>query len=151
MRRASTFRCRSVPGPELVFRIVIDGGQLGAQEESWASDYLRRLRAPWQATLTGYRRKVPDALLKTTDPVVLLDERGSQMSSPQLSQWILHLGLNTVFVIGGSHGFVSPWVSRHRLSLGPLTLPHRLAAVVFAEQLYRAYTLSIGHPYHHDG
>lgn len=134
-----------------MYRIVLDGGQLGSQEQRWAEDYLRRLRAPWHASIEGFRRKVPDGLLRTTDPVVLLDERGTQMSSPQLSQWIQSLGLAAVFVIGGAHGFVSPWRATARLSLGPLTLPHRLAAVVFAEQLYRAYTLSIGHPYHHDG
>ena len=55
------------------------------------------------------------------------------------------------FLIGGAVG-IGPtcWPSREeRLSLGPLTMPHQLARVVLAEQLYRAACIVAGHPYHH--
>lgn len=58
-----------------------------------------------------------------------------------------------VFLIGGAYGLPAK-LSReasHRLSLGPMTLPHRLARIVLAEQLYRAFTILAGEPYHHSG
>ncbi len=60
-------------------------------------------------------------------------------------------GRSTVaFVIGGSVGLDSPILVRadERLSLGPMTLPHNLARVVLLEQIYRAFRISRGEPYH---
>jgi 23S rRNA (pseudouridine1915-N3)-methyltransferase len=57
-------------------------------------------------------------------------------------------GHNLCFVIGGPYGLDLPDVD-HRLSLGPLTLPHQLARVVLLEQLYRAHKILAGEPYHH--
>jgi 23S rRNA (pseudouridine1915-N3)-methyltransferase len=55
-----------------------------------------------------------------------------------------------VLVLGGSHGLAPGFLSAAaaRWSLGPLTLPHELARVVVAEQLYRAFTILGGQPYH---
>jgi len=52
------------------------------------------------------------------------------------------------FVIGGAHG-IELERPDHRLSLGPMTLPHQLARVVLLEQLYRAHKIIAGEPYHH--
>jgi 23S rRNA (pseudouridine1915-N3)-methyltransferase len=57
-------------------------------------------------------------------------------------------GRDLCFVIGGPYGLDLPDVD-HRLSLGPLTLPHQLARVVLLEQLYRAHKILAGEPYHH--
>ena len=86
--------------------------------------------------------------------VVLLSIGGTQRSSEGLSQRLDALALagesDIVFVIGGSCG-VSPEVEARAdemLSFGPITLPHNLARVVLLEQLYRAFKLSRGEPYH---
>jgi 23S rRNA (pseudouridine1915-N3)-methyltransferase len=57
-------------------------------------------------------------------------------------------GRDLCFVIGGPYGLELDGVD-HRLSLGPLTLPHQLARVVLLEQLYRAHKILAGEPYHH--
>jgi 23S rRNA (pseudouridine1915-N3)-methyltransferase len=67
----------------------------------------------------------------------------------QLERWLLAARPLT-FVIGGSHGLDFSLISRAAAtwSLGPLTLPHELARVVVGEQLYRAFTILRGEPYH---
>ena len=87
------------------------------------------------------------------EQVVLLDERGKHLSSKaltgKLADWQAD-GRELCFVIGGPDGV--PDACRQRAdftwSLSPLTLPHGLARVLFAEQLYRAWSLLSGHPYH---
>jgi 23S rRNA (pseudouridine1915-N3)-methyltransferase len=85
---------------------------------------------------------------------VLLDSRGKQMSSEEFAE---HLGRlrdrgtqRVVFAIGPADGWSV--AARERadllLSLGRITLPHQLARVVLAEQVYRALTILAGHPYH---
>ena len=93
------------------------------------------------------------AKLNSAEQVVLLDERGKQLSSKRLatrmSDWQSD-GRDLCFVIGGPDG-VSENVRRRAdisWSLSQLTLPHGLARVLFAEQLYRAHSLQTGHPYH---
>jgi 23S rRNA (pseudouridine1915-N3)-methyltransferase len=85
--------------------------------------------------------------------LVLLDERGSSWSSAQLSQQLgawSQDGRDVALAIGGADGH-APEVSAkadQRWSLGPLTLPHMLVRLILIEQLYRAWTLMTGHPYH---
>jgi 23S rRNA (pseudouridine1915-N3)-methyltransferase len=91
--------------------------------------------------------------LNPAEQVVLLDERGRQLSSEaltgKLADWQSD-GHDLCFVIGGPDGV--PDACRQRAdftwSLSQLTLPHGLARVLFAEQLYRAWSLLSGHPYH---
>ena len=85
---------------------------------------------------------------------VLLDSRGKLMSSEAFAMWLgkrrdegtQHL----VFAIGPASGWSDVVLQRARLqlSLGPMTLAHALARVVLAEQIYRAFTILSGHPYH---
>jgi len=98
-----------------------------------------------------------EAILKKivpTDFVVLLDESGKHFSSinfaTQLQQW-LNQHAHIVFVIGGAYGFSEEVYARAnlKLSLSSLTFSHQLVPLIFGEQLYRAFTILKGEPYHH--
>lgn len=86
--------------------------------------------------------------------VAVLDIGGTQRSSEQFARWLESLGTggrpNVAFVIGGAAGLDERVLSRadERISLGPLTLPHQLARVVLLEQIYRAFRIMRGEPYH---
>ena len=91
--------------------------------------------------------------IQPADWVVALDERGRRSSSPalagELERW-RELRKDVVFVIGGANGLASEVLERanQQLSLSALTFPHYLVRVLIAETLYRAWSISIGHPYH---
>ena len=91
--------------------------------------------------------------LGQSEQVVLLDERGKQLTSKalagKLSDWQID-GRDLCFVIGGPDGVSDSCKRRADFtwSLSQLTLPHGLARVLFSEQLYRAHSLHTGHPYH---
>ena len=86
--------------------------------------------------------------------VVALDRSGSERSSKQLAELVREREerppQRTAFVLGGPHGIDETLLSDAELtwSLGKLTLPHQLARVVVLEQLYRAFTILRGEPYH---
>lgn len=85
--------------------------------------------------------------------VVACDQRGTPRTSEEFSAWLhgeRERGRDVAFLIGGAFG-LSPSVlsrARSRLSLAPWTLPHELARLVLAEQLYRAGTIVRREPYH---
>lgn len=85
--------------------------------------------------------------------LITLDARGrcfnTQELAQQLDRW-LHDGRDLALMIGGPDGLAADCVKRAELawSLSMLTLPHGLVRVVVAEQLYRAWTILKGHPYH---
>lgn len=84
---------------------------------------------------------------------VVLDERGAQCTTPQLAGRIARWreeGRDVAFIIGGADGTAPALKEEADLvwSLSKLTLPHALARVVLAEQLYRALSILSGHPYH---
>lgn len=93
--------------------------------------------------------------LKSDDKVILLDERGEMPSSMLLASKIseyLQQGRNIVYVVGGAYGF-SPAVydrAEGKLSLSRMTFSHQMIRVIFVEQLYRAFTIIGGEPYHHE-
>lgn len=93
--------------------------------------------------------------LRPDDRVVLLDERGAEYSSIEFSQKLqdgLNRGSDLVFVIGGAYGF-SPEVYKRanaKISLSRMTFSHQMVRAIFLEQLYRAFTIIKGEPYHHE-
>ena len=83
--------------------------------------------------------------------VSLLDDRGSAYDSEAFARWLetrRQAGQDVCFVVGGAFGTTLKRCD-HRLSLGPMTLPHQLARVVLLEQLFRAHKILAGEPYHH--
>jgi 23S rRNA (pseudouridine1915-N3)-methyltransferase len=85
--------------------------------------------------------------------VIALDMRGKQWDTPQLAQQLkdwLQDGHDVALLTGGPDGLAESCLKRadHLWSLSKLTLPHPLVRIVVAEQLYRAWTLLKGHPYH---
>ena len=91
---------------------------------------------------------------RTAAVAVLLDSRGRQMTSEAFAGW---LGArrdegtqHIVFAIGPASGWSEAALERAQLllSLGPMTVAHALARLLVAEQLYRAFTILTGHPYH---
>jgi 23S rRNA (pseudouridine1915-N3)-methyltransferase len=83
--------------------------------------------------------------------VCLLDRVGQQLDSLAFSRFLedrRQSGRDVCFVVGGPFGLDLDAVD-HRLSLGPLTLPHQLARVVLLEQLYRGHKILAGEPYHY--
>ncbi len=94
--------------------------------------------------------------LSTDDYVVLLDERGKELRTVELSVWLGKAFMLTkkriVFIIGGPWGFSDEVYGRaeYKLSLSKMTFPHQLVRLLFLEQLYRAFTIIKGEPYHHE-
>lgn len=151
---------------------VVAVGRL--KERFWAdacAEYLKRLSAYARVSVTevadvdpgraggveAARAKEGEAILAVVPEgahMVLMAIEGRQRSSEGLSRRLDDLALSgrsdLAFVIGGSDG-VSPAVytrADETLSFGPITLPHNLARVVLLEQVYRAFKISRGEPYH---
>ena len=94
--------------------------------------------------------------IKPTDDVILLDEHGKEYSSTEfaslLQNKINYEGKDIVFVIGGAYGFSEPVYKRanSKISLSRMTFSHQMVRTIFAEQIYRAFTIMKGEPYHHE-
>lgn len=93
--------------------------------------------------------------ISATDQLILLDENGSTFSSVAFSDYLqkkMNAGIKTlVFVIGGPYGFHARVYERAnlKLSLSKLTFSHQMVRLFFTEQLYRAFSILRGEPYHH--
>lgn len=105
------------------------------------------------------KEKEGELILKQVGPadiLVLLDERGLQQRSVEFARWLEKQlnqgGRNLIFVIGGAYGFSSAVYGRANgtISLSPMTFSHQMVRTIFAEQLYRAFTILRGEPYHHE-
>ncbi len=94
--------------------------------------------------------------IRNTDDVILLDERGKEYTSTELASIIQNKinyeGRDIVYVIGGAYGFSEAVYARanSKLSLSKMTFSHQMVRTIFAEQLYRAFTIMKGEPYHHE-
>ena len=149
---------------------------VGDRQPSWVDDafgvYSGRLPREWKFRLdriATVRRTKNDkskgameaegeqifARIDPNEQVILLDERGKQMTSQvlaaRLADWQAD-GRDLCFIIGGPDGVSATCRERANSiwSLSELTLPHGLARVLFAEQMYRAWSLQVGHPYHRE-
>jgi 23S rRNA (pseudouridine1915-N3)-methyltransferase len=148
--------------------VILAVGRLRSSYREACDDYVRRLsryakvrevevreasRAP---TLEAQRMEEAERLLARAPggaTVVALAREGSGWSSEELARRVEGWRVASrplALVIGGSRGLAPGLLASAavRWSLGPLTLPHELARVIVAEQLYRAFTIIRGEPYH---
>lgn len=149
---------------------------VGTNMPSWVQtgfqDYIKRLPSHWRFQLievaAGKRYKGAniarilqdenDRLLNAipkNNYVIALDVEGKQWSTSQLAQHLQHFekdGQDISLLIGGPEGMTTECLARanEKWSLSALTFPHPLVRIILAEQLYRAYSLSQGHPYHRE-
>ena len=123
--------------------------------QSLTMEYLKRLAH--YAPTESFELASEAALLKQVErgpKFVALDARGKPMSSEELAQFVAdHQNRGTqalLFGIGPANGWSAETLKQAsaQISLGRMTLPHELARVVLLEQLYRAFTILKGHPYH---
>ena len=151
--------------------LIVVGKTDSPQIEALLADYLKRLNYYAKVTLIvlpdpknrktvsaeSQKRQEGEALLRRFgdgDGVVLLDERGEQMRSVDFSAWVqkrMNSGLKRLcFVIGGPYGFSKEVYARAdaKISLSAMTFSHQMIRVLFAEQLYRAFTILNNEPYH---
>ena len=95
-------------------------------------------------------------LLQPSDDVYLLDDKGREMTSPDMANWLQkRLSQSTkrlVFIIGGPYGFSPDVYDRvpGRLSLSRMTFSHQMVRLIFVEQLYRSFAILNNLPYHHE-
>lgn len=94
--------------------------------------------------------------IHSSDHVILLDEKGQEFSSKQFSNFLNKKMVggqqHLVFIVGGPYGFSEEIYlrSNEKISLSRMTYSHQMIRLLFTEQLYRAYTILKGEPYHHD-
>ena len=136
---------------------IVARGKIGRSPEAdLVARYEKRITWPFKLT------ELPETGGKAPDPItplrtVLLDERGKQLSSEEfaaiLGRWRDDGVRETRFVLGAADGH-SEAERREAdllLAMGAMTWPHLLARAMLAEQLYRATTILVGHPYHRSG
>ena len=141
-------------------KIAWIGKTKAAAIQTLTDEYLGRLKH--YAEVEGVILKDEASLLKLCEagarPVrhalVLLDSRGKQLSSEEFAKWLGEWqdrgSLPLLFAVGAADGFSDQARRAATLvvSLGKMTLAHELARVVLLEQVYRAFTILEGHPYH---
>ena len=144
---------------------------VGKTQKGWILDGLEEYRnrlghyinfeikeLPALKVKTDLKRKEGEMILKSLRPddrVILLDEHGDLFSSVQWARNIegmMQSGRNIVYVVGGAFGFSEDVYARAdgMISLSRMTFSHQMVRVIFAEQLYRAFTIINGEPYHHE-
>ena len=105
------------------------------------------------------KQKEGELILKNVRPedcVVLLDEHGKMFTSVEfagkLENHLSRGGADIIFVVGGAYGFSQAVYSRANsmISLSKMTFSHQMVRAIFVEQLYRAFTIMRGEPYHHE-
>ncbi|WIO74817.1 23S rRNA (pseudouridine(1915)-N(3))-methyltransferase RlmH [Porticoccaceae bacterium LTM1] len=151
-------------------KIIAVGTKMPAWVEAGFTEYSRRMPPELKIELIelplGQRGKGADikramakegeAMMKAiapSDKVIALDVLGKSWSTEklasQLADWQFE-GCDFCFLIGGPDGLAPECLARAdaKWSLSALTMPHPLVRIMLAEQLYRAWTINVGHPYH---
>ncbi|MDX9883140.1 MAG: 23S rRNA (pseudouridine(1915)-N(3))-methyltransferase RlmH [Prolixibacteraceae bacterium] len=111
--------------------------------------------------LSGARQKEKEGelilrQLESGDELILLDENGQQYSSAGFARFLEKKMLSgtryLVFAVGGPYGFSEQVYGKaaQKVSLSPMTFSHQMVRLIFMEQLYRAFTIIKGEPYHHE-
>ena len=136
------------------YRVVAVGRVRDAALRAACDEYLDRLK---RYTRVEEREARNEARMLEAVPedarLVVLSERGEQWTSAQLAEWTARWemdGRDVAFAIGGADGVSEPVLGRaeRAWSLSRLTFPHEMARLLLYEQLYRAYTIRRGEPYH---
>jgi len=148
----------------MTIKIITVGNKSSGPHQEIISDYLKRfprtISIKWVYIKHSNGNQVAsiaqesENILKNIDQkskVILLDETGVQLTSPALSNKLFVTTQDATFIIGGAYGVSDEVKNRSDivLSLSKFVFPHQLVRVILSEQLYRAYTISINHPYHH--
>jgi len=144
--------------------LIVVGKLKDKNIESLENDYLKRIKSPKFIIheVKSHKENLDleagevEKKLNDLGPCypILLAENGQLFDSPKMSKWLFNLIENRsekiVFIIGGASGHGVKIIERakEKLSLSPLTYPHKLARLLFVEQIYRAITIQSGHPYH---
>lgn len=138
-------------------RLIAAGTRLPAWIDAGVEEYARRFRRGLkfelvEVPLTREAERMR-AAIGTSDYVVALEVGGRAMTTAELAEWLaarMAGGKNLALLVGGPDGLDARLSAGadFRWSLSPLTWPHGLVRVMVAEQLYRAHSLLLGHPYH---
>lgn len=116
---------------------------------------LKRTKSLNEAQIKSREAEQLTAQLEPGDWLVLLDEKGKEMDSVSFANTLqkrMNQGLKRlVFVVGGAYGFAPEVYDRasEKISLSRMTFSHQIIRCIFAEQLYRAFTILNNEPYHH--
>mgnify|MGYP000109008018 FL=1 len=151
--------------------LLVVGKTDSTEIQSLVATYLKRLNFYTRVTLVtlpdlkntrnisaeSQKRQEGELLMRQFadgDYVVLLDEKGAEMRSVEFSMWLqkrMNSGVRRLcFVIGGPYGFSKTVYDRadESISLSRMTFSHQIIRTIFAEQLYRAFTIIRNEPYH---
>jgi 23S rRNA (pseudouridine1915-N3)-methyltransferase len=125
-------------------RVVAVAAKLPAWAEQACADYAKRMPRGYAVERIS-TKKIPEK----REGWIVLDEKGKDLTTRQFAAL---LRSEATFLIGGADGLPDEVKRQARvlLRLSSLTLPHALAQVVLLEQIYRAATLLVGHPYHRE-
>jgi 23S rRNA (pseudouridine1915-N3)-methyltransferase len=148
----------------MTITILSVGARPNAETAAFIVEYVKRLpkhiRVNWHFLKHGVgqpelmKSQEAELILKNIPKgalLIVLDERGKQYSSLQFSELVFNRSVDLCFVIGGAYGVHSSIIEKAGVlwSLGALVYPHQMVRIILAEQLYRAYSISVGSPYHH--
>ena len=144
------------------FLFISVGKQTDSDIADTVSDYSKRIeryfQTEWKIIPTSSKEKEGESILKTIDKgdfLVALDDKGKELNTTELSQFIekrmIASDKRIVFVIGGAYGIDESVQKRANFlwSLSKLTFPHQIVRLILAESLYRAISIIKNEPYHH--
>jgi 23S rRNA (pseudouridine1915-N3)-methyltransferase len=148
----------------MTIKIITVGNKSSQAHQSIIDDYMKRfprhINVEWiyikhaNGDPASSISQESESILKKCDDkelLILLDETGTQVTSPQLASKLYSNSQAITIIIGGAYGVSGMLKNRADFvwSLSKLVFPHQLVRVILAEQLYRSYAISIDHPYHH--